>query len=519
MKEKYIQKKDNNLLIIQGRWVITGGDKSIGIIDDGAVVIHGNTVKEVGQWCVLRERYPEAEKLGSERYAVIPGLINSHQHNFGVSAVQQNVSDMAVDAWLLSLTKMRRSDPFLITSLAAARQLRAGITTVVDISETIGTPDDCLKHVEKNLQAYDQIGMRTTFAIQGPREKNRIVLGDDESFILSLPPNLQVGARKLLPTSENATWDDCFSIFEQYRQQYKNHPLIQIWIVPEGPPWVSDKTMLYIAEIAEKYDLQIQTHLLENLYEINYAKEQYKRSSVAHLKELGWLGPRVSLSHMVWVTDVEIDLLAETRTSVVHNSGSNLRLRNGIAPLKAFTNKGVNVGIGTDGLSFNDDDNIWNDMRLALRLNNSPDATISGVTPRDVFGLATNNGAKLLGGQHRLGKLAPGFLADLVLLDLDRITWPWTTPEVDPIDLIVSRASARDVDTVIVGGKIVIQSGKLMTIDEESLAKEIASNLDASPYPLELASMVDQLVPRIAKYYADWDCGHHEPYICYNSRN
>jgi cytosine/adenosine deaminase-related metal-dependent hydrolase len=518
MTEKHIQKKDNNLLIIQGRWVIPGGDKSIGIINDGAIVIHGNTVKEVGQWGVLRERYPEAEKLGSESHAVIPGLINSHQHNFGVSAVQQNVPDMAVDAWLLSLAKMRRSDPFLVTSLAAARQLRAGITTVVDISETIGTPDDCLKHVEKNLQAYDQIGMRTAFAIQGPREKNRIVLGDDESFIQSLPPNLQAGARRLLPTSEYATWDECFSIFEQYRQQYENHPLLQIWLVPEGPPWVSDKTMLRIAEIAEKYDSQVQTHLLENLYEITYANDHYKRSSVAHLKELGLLGPRVSLSHMVWVTDAEIALLAETSTSVVHNSGSNLRLRNGIAPLRAFLNKGVNVGLGTDALSFNDDDNIWNDMRLALRLNNSPDATISGMTPRDVFGLATHSGAKLLGEHHRLGKLSPGFLADLVLLNLDRITWPWTAPEVDPLGLIVSRASARDVDTVLVGGKIVVQNGKLITIDEESLAKELAKNLNASPYPLEIASIVDQLLPRIAKYYADWDCGH-EPYICYNSRN
>jgi cytosine/adenosine deaminase-related metal-dependent hydrolase len=372
--------------------------------------------------------------------------------------------------------------------------------------------------VEKNLQAYDQIGMRTAFAIQGPREKNRIVLGDDESFIQSLPPNLQAGARRLLPTSEYATWDECFSIFEQYRQQYENHPLLQIWLVPEGPPWVSDKTMLRIAEIAEKYDSQVQTHLLENLYEITYANDHYKRSSVAHLKELGLLGPRVSLSHMVWVTDAEIALLAETSTSVVHNSGSNLRLRNGIAPLRAFLNKGVNVGLGTDALSFNDDDNIWNDMRLALRLNNSPDATISGMTPRDVFGLATHSGAKLLGEHHRLGKLSPGFLADLVLLNLDRITWPWTAPEVDPLGLIVSRASARDVDTVLVGGKIVVQNGKLITIDEESLAKELAKNSNASPYPLEIASIVDQLLPRIAKYYADWDCGH-EPYICYNSRN
>ncbi|MGE3912013.1 MAG: amidohydrolase family protein, partial [Chloroflexota bacterium] len=292
-----------------------------------------------------------------------------------------------------------------------------------------------------------------------------------------------------------------------------------VWLGPPGPNWVTDDFLVRIAELARTYETGIQTHVSESLYEKLYGPRTYGGASVIqHLKELGVLGPRFSLAHAVWLTEAEIAILAETGTSISHNPSSNLRLRAGIAPARALLAAGGTVGLGLDGHGFDDDDDIFREMRVATWLQRGPVIGTPTLAPRQALGLATTGGAKLLGKEGQLGRLAPGYAADLVIVNLERITWPWIAPEADPRDLLVLRAQARDVQTVLVGGEIVLQDGRPTGFDVDAVTAEFAEQMAAIPFPTETDQRISLLREHLEAFYQGWEQPELEPYIRYNSR-
>ncbi|MCH8154409.1 MAG: amidohydrolase family protein, partial [Proteobacteria bacterium] len=297
-----------------------------------------------------------------------------------------------------------------------------------------------------------------------------------------------------------------------------DHPRLDLWFGPPGPQWVSDSFLQRIAERAEAADVGVQTHVTESIYEKLHGPRFYGQDTLAHLRDLGVLSPRFSIAHGVWLTEREIEILAETGAAVSHNPSSNLRLRAGIAPVNALLEAGVTVALGMDGTSLNDDEDMFTEMRLALRLHRTP--MLGGPAPSvaRIFEIATAGGAKLLRKEATLGRLAPGFAADLVLVDLERITWPWTAPEIDPRELVVLRARAGDVDTVLIAGEVVLEGGQPTRFDPAEAGKELAERLAATAYPRERAALVARLLPHLEAYYQAWEMPQLTPYSLYNSR-
>ncbi|MCH6588607.1 MAG: amidohydrolase family protein, partial [Proteobacteria bacterium] len=158
------------------------------------------------------------------------------------------------------------------------------------------------------------------------------------------------------------------------------------------------------------------------------------------------------------------------------------------------------------------------EMRLALRLHRTP--ILGGPAPSvaRIFEIATAGGARLLRKETTLGRLAPGFAADLVLIDLERITWPWTAPEIDPRELVVLRARAGDVDTVLIAGEVVLEGGQPTRFDPAEAGKELAERLAATAYPRERAALVARLLPHLEAYYQAWEMPQLTPYSLYNAR-
>jgi cytosine/adenosine deaminase-related metal-dependent hydrolase len=506
-----------NSLLIRGRWLFPGGAMPEQVIDDGALLIQDGTIVEVGDWDDLRGRHPNLQVIGSGQHAVLPGFINAHHHSSGASHIQHGRPDLLLEPWLLALAQKRREDRFLATQLAAARLLRSGVTSVVDIHSGHGDPDAFAESIRRPLQAYAQAGIRVAFGV-GMTERSHLVAGDDEAFLASLPAEVQRLARKRLPEPGAATVDDYFDIFDNFWQSYAGHPRIQLWLAPPGPQWVSEAFLARIAEAAERYDTNIQTHVAESIYEKQYSLRVHGISAIGYLNELGLLSPRFSIAHGVWLTEAEIELLAETGAAISHNPSSNLRLRAGIAPLNGLLAAGVTVGLGLDGTTLNDNDDMWQEMRLALRLHRTPRLKTPAPSSTDIFRLATHGGASLMRAADRRGALATGYPADLVLLDLKRVTWPWVAPEVDPLALILYRAAAQDVDTVLIDGKVVVENGRVTTIDEEAVRQELVALLEAMEFSTEQASLVTTLSPYIEQYYEGWEIEPAAPYISYNSR-
>jgi 5-methylthioadenosine/S-adenosylhomocysteine deaminase len=508
-------------LLVRGRWVVTGAGEDDATLSDGAVLVRDGKVEQVGAWPTLRQAHPEAEVLGSDDVAVLPGLISAHHHVTGVTQTQQGILDDTLELWLLDLRRMRPGYLYLDTLLTASRLLRSGVTSIVEMHRCGGTAEAASARIQQSLKGWDAAGLRVAFAA-GVANQNPLVnaAGPDEtrSFLDALPAAARQAADALTPGPGDMQPDEYLGLMDDLWQHRADHPRVDIWFGPPGPFWVTDDFMVQIAERARRYGTGIQTHVSESFYEKLYGPRTYGQPVMLHLKELGVLSPRFTLAHAVWMTEAEIAALAETGTAVSHNPSSNLRLRAGIAPARTMMAAGVTVGLGLDARGLDDDDDIFREMRVAMSLHRGPLLGSPSLLPRQALHLATSGGARLLGKETNLGRLAPGYAADLVLLDVSRLSWPWVAPESDPRDLLVLRAQARDVQTVLIDGEVVLRDGRPTGFDLDEVGREVAERLAATPFPAEMLRRVELLREHVAAFYRAWDVPALDPYLAYNSR-
>jgi len=507
-------------LLVRGKWLVTGGGDADRVLTDAAVFVTGDRVREVGDWQKLRKSHPDADVLGSDRVAVMPGLINAHHHSSGVSALQHGLADDLLEPWILAHHRRRASDLYLDTLLSAARLLRSGVTAVVDVHSGSGSAEVLAQRLRRALRAYDEAGLRVAFAC-GVSDQSHLVhgAGEDGRFLEGLSPAQRDDAAALLPSNGEAIdQDDYFAVMAELWRDHRTHSRIEMWYGPPGPQWVSDSFWERIAAAAKDQDTGIQTHVNESIYEKLHGPRFYGTVTLRHLQDLGVLSPRFSLAHGVWLNEEEIGILADSGAAVSHNPSSNLRLRAGIAPLRDLLSSGATVALGMDGTSLNDDEDMFTEMRLALRLQAAPLVTQQVPRPVQIFEMATAGGAKLMRRENLLGRLAPGFAADMVLVDLERVTWPWAAPEVDPRDYLLLRAQAGDVQRVLIAGETVFADGKPTRFDVAAAGRALAEMLAAQRFPEAAAARVKALTPLIESHYATWEEPLLHPHIVYNSK-
>lgn len=502
-----------DIRLIRGRWVFTG-DRCL---TDAAIAIQRDKIVTVGAWDSLSAQYPDAEILGSDRFAVLPGLINAHHHSNGVPNSLQGIDDDFLELWLLANLEARGQDTRLKTLLSIAQLLQSGVTTVVDVSRISGPVTDCCDDLTARIEAYEQAGMRVALN-PGANYQSYLVHGEDQAFLASLPSGLRQQVTELLPLQQALAPTDYLMLIADFVKRYQAHPHIEVWFGPPGPQWVGDELLVQIVEAAERLGTQVQTHALESLPEKLIGPRFYGKSLIAHLKELGVLSPRFSIAHGTWLTPADIEIMAETGAAVSHNPSSNLRLRAGIAPLNAMLAGGVTVGLGLDGNSLGDDDDMFAEMRLAARLHRPPQLGSPAPSYEDIFSMATTGGAQLMGQAQRIGKLAPGYQADVVLVNCDRLTWPWVAPDINPLHLVMMRAKAMDVDTVLIEGKVVLRSGLPTGFDLPAIGRDLAAQLEAQPSPRQYRALVTELKPYVADWYSQWKIPPLMPYAAFNSR-
>jgi cytosine/adenosine deaminase-related metal-dependent hydrolase len=241
------------------------------------------------------------------------------------------------------------------------------------------------------------------------------------------------------------------------------------------------------------------------------------------MNDIGFLGRGLVIGHCVWPTEADIELLAQTETAVTHHPSCNLRVRNGIAPVFHMLQAGVLVGLGLDGKSINDDDDFIQEMKVCFLLHRIPSLELDSpyLRARQVFEMATENNATLLGYSTELGRLEPGRFADLVLLDYDEMCYPFVDSSHDPIDTLLYRGRGRHVHTVMVNGRIVVEEGKLLTLDEDALGTRLAQAASRPRTETEKAmtKAMDALRAHVVRHYQDSSkTVAYEPYFTMNSR-
>ena len=348
-----------SIQLVRGRWVF-GTD---GVVSDGAVVVEGDTIVEIGDWAEMHDRYPTASVLGSSHHAVLPGLINAHHHSNGVPNSLAGIEDDLLELWLYSRNAKRSQNSKLRTLLSTAYLLQTGVTSVVDVASVGGSVDASYQEMQSCLSAYEQAGIRVAFT-PGAKYDSFLVHGEgqDTEFLSTLPSELQQKVKALTTLTQGLSSGDYLDLVSDTVKQYQSHPLIDVWFGPPGPQWVGDDLLIKIVESANSLETGLQTHVLESFCEKEMGPRFYGESVIAHLDKLGVLSPQFSMAHGVWVNESDIEILARTGASISHNPSSNLRLRAGIAPLSALLAGGVTVGLGMDGTTLNDDEDMFTEM-------------------------------------------------------------------------------------------------------------------------------------------------------------
>lgn len=507
--------------LVRGKYIIckVTGPESAEVISDGAIFQRDGEIIEVGIYEDLKTRHTADEIIGSSSYIVMPGLINGHFH-VAVTPFQLGVPDLPLDDWLVARMGAKDVDPYLDHLYGATQMIKSGTTTVQVLGK--GGTTASLETAEKIMKAYQDSGMRVSYA-PGLSNKNYLVAGargDEEDFASQLPADL---AKRFKSFSSRAylSPEEHISNMEELCARYagNRYQRVRIFISPSNVHRCTDDLLLAFKKLAAKYDVGIQIHLQETVYQKLYGLHAWGKTPLQHLHDIGFLGPEVTCAHCVWVTDEDIEVMMATGTSACHLPSSNLRLQSGIAPLNRLLEKGIRVALGTDEGGINDDADMMQEMRLALKIHRVPGDTPP--TAKQVFQMATVNGAYNSGFGDCIGTLEPGKRADIVLMNLRNIEEPYLHPDVSIVDAVVQRGRGIDVDTVMIDGTVVLRDGQLTRVDREHLLKELKNNISQPPLPYERER--DELRRDIEHYVQRFHAGTigklSRPHYYYNARS
>ncbi len=516
--------------LIRGRHLLTpAGVSSAGagvtVLYDAAVYQEEGEIKEVGPYPRLRAKYQSDEEIGGLDYAIIPGLINTHHHGRGVTTLQMGTCDDCLELWILDGWGRLPYDHYLMTLYTGLNMLESGTTTVMYNHPQTATAT-LREDVYAVLQGFLDAGIRVAFSSYF-RNQNRVVYAADRDFLAGLPADLAAGVERHLAATD-MTDAEYFAFFGETYDRYNSHPggKVRVLLSPSNVQWNSDEFLQRTRETALSYRTPIHMHLVESSYQKAYGLRTWGRTPVEHVQDLEFLGPDLSCAHAVWLTEWDIDLLAGAGSSVCHNASSNLRLKNGIAPVNPMLARGVNVAIGTDSTALNDDDDdLLQEMRLVSKLHRQPGIGLPAITAEQVLTTATANAAAPTGFAGEIGVLEPGHRADLALIRLTALEDPYLEPDLLPLEAILGRAKSSDIAAVIVDGETLTRNGvhKRVNKDEirQALREQLARPLE--PQTLETRRLAARLRPYAEQFYRSWETTAGQPpvgtpHYLYNSR-
>ena len=434
-------------LVVSGGTIVSM-DSERTIYEDGSIAIRGDSIVAVGPRAEVEAKYKGAQTIEAKGRLVLPGFINGHTH-VPMTLFRGLHDDVTLNDWLYKYIFPAEAnnvnEEFVRwgTKLAAAEQIRSGVTTFADMYYF----EDAVAEETKAA------GMRG-------------VLG--ETFID-------------FPAPDNKSEAESLAYTERFLKKWQGDPLIQAAPAPHSIYTCSKKTLQDAAALARKYHAPILIHVAEMKKEWEDSEKQNGMSPVQYLENIGVLGPDVVAAHCIFVDEADRKLLAERQVGCVHNPSSNMMLASGVSPVPEMRAAGIAVGLGTDGpAGSNNDLDLMEEMDLAAKL-----AKITKMDPRAlnaeaVVEMATIDGARALHMEKEIGSLEAGKKADLALISLDE---PNAVPMYDIYAQLAYALKANDVETVVIGGRVVMRDRKLLTVNEEEVlqkAREYGKSVAAS---------------------------------------
>lgn len=424
--------------LIRGGTLLTA-DEARPVIDDGYVLIEGEAIIDVGSGAGPSDGADEV--LDASGMLVTPGFVNAHTHLcmiFGRNlGTDRSLLHWLSEAQVPLMGAFEPEDYETSMQLGAIENLRAGNTTICEVffSPHYDQEVDVLA-----ARALDGSGIRTVF----------FRCANDESFFEGF-----VERRA-----------DIVERSERLIGEFQGAERTQIGVGPLVPWGSSAGSFRDAVELSHRHGARIHLHTAETPEYNALVRERTGRSNVEMLADVGALGDAVMLNHCVHLSEADITLIADTGTHVIHDPTSNMILASGVSPVPRLREAGINVGLACDGPACNNAQDMIEAMKDAALLHKVTSGAAETLVARDVLEMATRNGARSIGLGGRLGALAQGHLADVVLLDARA---PHLTPMNDPLAALVYSARGADVHTVLVNGRVVVRDGQVTTLDEQRI--------------------------------------------------
>ncbi|MGB4730311.1 MAG: amidohydrolase [Candidatus Hydrothermia bacterium] len=420
-------------IVLKARYILISSEEKI---ENGFVIVSNGLIEKTGK----------AEELKVDSTTVTfdfgdaiicPGFINTHTHAAMVG-MRGMADDLPLKTWLekyvwpTELKLVNRDFISKTVPLALAEMISSGTTTFVDMYFF----EDLTAEIVKD------VGMRA-------------VLG--EGIIDGPTPAFESSGKT-------------FDFVESFIQNYEKDEFIYPAVAPHAPYTTDKEALLKSANLAEKYGVPLLIHVAETQWEFEEIKKLYGLSPFSFLESIGFLNKRVISAHSVWVDESEFDIIKRREVNISHNPESNAKLASGIAPLAEFLKKGINVCLGTDVACSNNNLDIIEEMRTASFLQKVKYMNPESLSARELFKIATENGARALGLEEKLGTLDPGKWADLIVIDLES---PGLQPVFDPYSHIVYASKSADVKATMVNGRFLYMGGEFQTIALDTVLHNI----------------------------------------------
>lgn len=421
-------------LIVHNGIVLTM-DASGRELDPGFVAVTGDAITAVAHQADL-ENWSAGKTIDAQGGVIMPGLVNTHTHA-AMTGFRGLADDLPLMTWL-------EEHIFPAESRLDTARVHAGTLLACAEMMLSGTTCFCDMYLFEDAVAE-------AAAAAGVRGVVGEVLYD-------------------FPSPNYGPVEKGFQYTEALIDKWRGHPLIRIAVEPHSPYLCAPDLLRRAARLARRHDLPLVIHLSETPDEVEQIRERYGRTPTAHLADLGLLGPDLVACHCVALTPEDMDLLAHHDVKVAHNAESNMKLASGVAPIPHLIDRGVCVGIGTDGCASNNNLDLFSEMDTVAKLHkvNTLDPTV--MPARSVLKMATADGAQVLGLEKQIGTLEPGKKADLIVVDTQK---PHLTPMFHPASHMVYAARGSDVDTTIINGRVVMENRRLLTLDLDRVIADV----------------------------------------------
>ncbi len=428
----------NNRLLIKDATLVTmdeDRDENRGVINSGNLYIENDSIKQITSGT---EALPDdVQIISGKNKVVIPGLVNLHNHA-AMTLFRSYADDYPLMEWLTKKifpaeAKLTEEDVYWGTSLALLEMIQGGTTAFVDM----------YYFMEQTARACQEAGIRAMLS--------QVFIG------------IETNNKRL------NNLEDAINFIENWQDESNGR--IQTILGPHALYTCPPDFLKRMLKETEHLNTIIHIHLSESKGEVEEALNTYQKTPVALLDELGLFERQVIAGHCVHLNDEDIEILSSRGVGISHNPCSNLKLANGIAPLKKLLDHGACVGLGTDGAASNNNLDMFEEIKLCSLLQKGMLEDPTAIPATQAFELATRGGAKALKKENTLGVLKEGAKADLAIVDFNK---PHLQPHNDPVANLVYSASAGDVETVIVDGRILYHKDEFLTLDQERIYYEAA---------------------------------------------